>query len=279
MSTIWFVTNPQSGSFDADLLDLIVTRLAESGHPVARIVKIGDDELPNAAAVRGVTRIIVMTGDGTVSALHESLKGWDGELLVLPGGTMNLLERALHGEVETQEIITALIEDRLTPVQVPIIVAPGLTALSGIFAGPTTAWGDVREQMRNLDVAGLAETVPKAIAATLGEESVSADSVEGSFPAFYLQPASGGIRLIGVRADGPGDLLAHGWAWLSGDFRDGPSDHLGTLPEVTIHGSEAGGNLSLLVDGEKSETADPAQFRAAHSDIRFLSLNGACSWP
>ena len=36
--------------------------------------------------------------DGTVNALATGLEGWDGALLVLPGGTANLLTRAIQGE-------------------------------------------------------------------------------------------------------------------------------------------------------------------------------------
>lgn len=214
-----------------------------------------------------------------MSALHTALKGWAGELLVLPGGTMNLLARALHGETEPLDIVDAVLAGKAEAVPIPLIAGPGLVALSGIFAGATTAWGDVREQVRNVDLKGLSETVPKAIAATLGDESVRAKGIEGDYPSFYLEPGADGFKLIGVRADGPADLLAHGWAWLSGDFRDGPSDTLGVLERVTISGSRKGGRLSLLVDGEKEKAKDPATFRAAMSDIRFLSITGGCLWP
>lgn len=279
MLSTWLVINPGSGSFDEALVETIAERFAAAGQPFARTIDVGTDDLPDAQGAGTAQRVVILTGDGTVSALHAGLSGWEGEILVLPGGTMNLLARALHGEAEPLEIVDAVLACNAKPVTIPLITAPGIVALSGLFAGPTTAWGDVREQMRNLDVAGLVETVPRAIAATLGEDSVSAEGAKGAFPAFYLQPSEEGIKLTGVKADGPGDLLAHGWAWISGDFRDGPSDNLGTRAQVTIHGSEPGGTLSLLVDGEKEQTDDPVTFSAAASAIRFLSLNGRCIWP
>ncbi len=277
-SVQWFVVNPQSGSYDESLVAEVCAHAESAGQPIDRIVEVGADDLPDARSARGVDRILVMTGDGTVSAVHEGLSGWPGELLVLPGGTMNLLSRALHGEAEPLDIVDAVLAGKAKAITIPLIAVGDFTAISGLFAGPTTAWGDVREQLRQVDVKGLVETVPQAIAATLGEQCVMAQGVPGAYPAFYLQPGEGGITLFGVRAEGAGDLLAHGWAWLKGDFRDGPVDRLGAHGALDISGSEAGGTLSLLVDGEKRETADPAIFSAAQSQVRFLSLNGRANW-
>ncbi len=277
-SVQWFVVNPQSGSYDESLVAEVCAHAESAGQPIDRIVEVGADDLPDARSARGVDRILVMTGDGTVSAVHEALSGWPGELLVLPGGTMNLLSRALHGEAEPLDVVDAVLAGKARSIAIPLITVGEFTAISGLFAGPTTAWGDVREQLRQVDVKGLVETVPQAIAATLGEQCVTAQGVPGAYPAFYLQPGEGGITLFGVRAEGAGDLLAHGWAWLKGDFREGPVDRLGVHEALDISGSEAGGTLSLLVDGEKRETSDPAVFSAVQSQVRFLSLNGRANW-
>lgn len=277
-SVHWFIVNPQSGSYDESLVSAIRDHAESAGQPIDRVIEVGTDDLPDARMARGVDRILVMTGDGTVSAVHEALSGWQGELLVLPGGTMNLLSRALQGEAKPLEIMDAVLAGKAKTITIPLITVGEFTAISGLFAGPTTAWGDVREQLRQVDVKALVETVPQAIAATLGEQCVTAQGVPGEYPAFYLQPGEGGITLFGVRAEGAGDLLAHGWAWLKGDFREGPVDRLGVHEALEVAGSEAGGTLSLLVDGEKCETADPATFSAAQSEIRFLSLNGRADW-
>lgn len=275
----WLIVNPQSGSYDENLVATIRERAQAAGQPIDKVIEVGSNDLPDAKVARGVDRIFVMTGDGTVSAVHQALAGWPGELLVLPGGTMNLLARALHGEAAPLDIVDAIRAGKGKAVSIPLITVGSLTALSGLFAGPTTAWGDVREQLRHIDVKGLIETVPQAIAATLGEQCVNAQGVSGDYPAFYLQPDEGGIKLLGVRAEGAVDLLGHGWAWLTGDFREGPVDQLGVHAALEISGTQPGGMLSLLVDGEKCETADPATFKAVQSKIRFLSLNGRADWP
>ncbi len=276
---MWLVVNQHSGSHDPALVSTIAARCADAGQPIDHIVDVGEDALPDARLADTVARILILTGDGTISSLYATLKGWAGELLVLPGGTMNLLARALHGESEPLAIVDAMLTGHMQAVPIPLVIGPGLVALSGIFAGPTTAWGDVREQVRNIDLSGLAEAVPRAITATLGNESVQAKGIAGSYPSFYLQPGVEGFKLTGIRADGATDLLAHGWAWLTGDFRNGPSDMLAVRKRVTISNSSSAKRLSLLVDGEKAEVESPATFRAAISSIRFLSLTGACTWP
>lgn len=279
-TTTWLVTNPRSGSYDADLVETIRARCAEAGAPVARVIALGEDDLPDRAAIdaAGVGRIMILTGDGTVSALAQRLEGWDGELLVLPGGTMNLLAHALHGEAAAVDIVAGVLAGTARPVTVPVVTADGLVAYAGVIAGPTSAWGDVREDMRNLDLGGLAQSVPRALTATLGENMMEIDGHADRFAAVYVEPADGGLRAFGILADHAGQLVAHGWAWVTGDFRNGPCDPLPVAPAHVLRSAEKGARIDLLVDGEKRRGANPMTFRHDTSALRFLSLLGKADW-
>src|SRR5688572_11847913 len=72
----------------------------EHGFEVARLVRFPDEPLPSPAGLAGagVDCVAVYAGDGTVNTLVTGLYGWDGAVLVLPGGTMNLLAKRLHGD-------------------------------------------------------------------------------------------------------------------------------------------------------------------------------------
>jgi len=279
MRTDWLIINPRSGSYDAALVETIGTHAAQAGKPLARVIALGDEDLPDRAAVEaaGVDRIMILTGDGTVSALATALEGWDGELLVLPGGTMNLLAHALHGDAEALPIVHAALAGTAKGVTIPVIVGPDIRAYAGIVAGPTSAWGEVREDMRNLDLAALAQSVPNALGATLAEGGMTIEGQAAHYTAIYLEPASEGIRAYGILAEHAGHLLAHGWAWVTGDFREGPSEPLPVAGALVLR-NEGDAAIDLLVDGEKRPGTNPLSLRHEQSALRFPSLLGRVDW-
>ena len=81
------------------------------------------DDLPDGAIVSaaGVDSIIVMSGDGTINGVARSLSGWEGTLIVLPGGTMNLLAHALHGDAPIADVARAALNGPGASTRVPII--------------------------------------------------------------------------------------------------------------------------------------------------------------
>lgn len=275
---IWMVTNASSGSHDIGRIESVERMFREAGLVISRRITIGESRLPTGEEARaaGLSLAILHGGDGTITSAASALDGWDGDILVLPGGTMNLLSRALHGDQEVEDIARQAIEAALPTAPVPTIVGEGHCALAGVIAGPTTIWGDVREQARHVDIAALASTIPEALAETLSGDDIAVDGVEGGFQAIHLQPSGDGIAVRGVLARNAGDLLAHGWAWLSGDFREGPHAPLGIMPELTLRGPRP---MGLLIDGEKKQGGVAMTFRRGISCHRYLSCLGGARWP
>lgn len=276
-SSVWLIANSASGSHDADAIAAITRLYREAGRPIGRTIELGEAPLPSAqeATRAGVGQIILFGGDGTITAAAGSMTGWDGEFLVLPGGTMNLLARALHGDCSPVVVAERAAREKLPALRVPTITGAGQCALAGVIAGPTSAWGDVREDARHLDIPALAGSVGEAIAQTFSGDMVRLGGRDNAYKAVYLQPGEGGIAARGILTRGPGDLLAHGIAWLGGDFRDGPNEALGIMESVTLHCDSP---MGLLVDGERAEGATDLQFRAGRSAHRYLSCRGKVVW-
>ncbi len=275
---VWMVTNASSGSHDVGHIEAVERMFRGAGRPVSRRITIGESQLPKGeeAQAAGVGLVILHGGDGTISSAASALDGWDGDILVLPGGTMNLLSRALHGELPVEEIARQALEMPLPAAHIPTINGEGHCALAGIIAGPTTIWGDVREQARHVDIAALASTIPEALTETLSGDDIAVDGIDDCYQAIYLQPSGDGIAVRGVLARNAAELIAHGWAWLSGDFREGPHVTLGIVPELTLRGPRP---MGLLVDGEKKEGAAAMTFRRGTSCHRYLSCLGGARWP
>lgn len=271
METLWFIYNPRSRTADEALARQIEDAFAKGGQPVARKLALGDDPLPAADDLReaGVTLLVELSGDGSINALASSLDGWEGALLVLPGGTMNLLSKTLHGDAAPLEIVERVLAGRCRRRTVPTIRHDGLIAYTGIIAGPTAAWGDVREDLRKGDLPALGQDAVHAVKATFDEPGVCVDGTEGDYPAIFIEPGEDALRVSAVRAAHAGDLLAHGWAWLMGDFRKGPFTPLEAAAEITLRSS--GRRIELLVDGEQMKAGQPVTFSASRSTLEFVS--------
>ena len=125
-------------------------------------------------------------------------------------------------------------------------------------------------------LAALAANVPRAIAATLNEPGVGIAGGDEHYPAIFIEPRPNGLQAHGVLASGAGDLFRHGWAWLSGDFRNGPSEPLAVRREMRLEAE--GPTIELLVDGEKHEATSPLDLHADLSAVRFFAARGDVAW-
>lgn len=264
------VCNSQSGSHD----DAVLARIAESCHaagtPLVAIFALPDDDIPDAAELhrQGIDLLLVWTGDGTINAAARGAAGWDGAILPLPGGTLNLLSKALHGDRAVVEILADALRGTGRRSPIPTIRADGGDAFITVVAGPATRWAEVRETMRQDGLIEASRAAPNALDAMTNAPGVRVAGHEAAYPAVILTPTPDGIRADGILTEGAGDVLRHGLAWLGGDFRDGPSEEIACGATIILE-SEA--PISLEYDGELDETASPARFELGASAVDFLA--------
>ena len=273
---LWLVVNSASGSNDADAVAALEEALRAAGAAPDRTLDCAEADLPDRAALEaaGVATLAIYTGDGTINALVPQLEGWGGGVLVLPGGTANLLAKELHGERDTAEIVAAFGAGALLPIQHPCIRSGVHTALIELLAGPGAAWSDVREGLREGDLGTIASTTVEAVkqtafgpAVTIGDPALG--KAEG-YAGVRLTPASGDIAVSGYGADSFGDYLKQGLALLKRDYREGPHDELGHHPALTCQSLD-GSAIVLMIDGERSQCPSPARFELATLDVNLLA--------
>ena len=97
---VWLVSNASSGSNDDAALAALEDGCGRHGFHVAQRTVFPEQDLPTPAVLdaAGIDRVAVFAGDGTINTLIAGLAGWSGAVLVLPGGTMNLLYHRVHGD-------------------------------------------------------------------------------------------------------------------------------------------------------------------------------------
>jgi len=276
---IWLVVNDASGSNEEAARTELRRSCATAGLSIERAVRFPEDPLPGPAELdaAGIDLIAVFTGDGTANAAIGNLAGWAGAVLVLPGGTMNLLYHRLHGSRPAAEVIALAASGGARPVRPGVIRCRQGTALADLLAGPGTSWHDVREAMRDADPRALADSAAHAIGDTLKTAGIICSGPrlgrpEG-YPLVMLTPRGDGIRVAGFHAETAGDYLREGWALLRRRFREGPHDDLGAVRQVTL-ASTGGGPFDILIDGEKARCSDAETFTLVPCEVDLLATQG-----
>ena len=273
---VWLVNNSSSGSNDDAALAALERCCGEHGFRVAHRTVFPAQELPSPAMLdaAGIDRIAVFAGDGTINALIEHLSGWSGAVLVLPGGTMNLLFHRLHGARSMEQVIAAAARNETVMRRPGVIRSPFGDAFAGMLAGPGTSWGRVREAMRAANVVELAAGTVEAIEQTLTGDMIAC--VEPPFgrregyPLVMLTPFDDGIEVEAYHAETAGQYLEQAWALLKRNFREGPHDVLGKARAVRLASTE-GNAFGLLVDGEQAEAAPEVEFRLAACEVDLVA--------
>jgi len=273
----WLVVNARSGNNTDAARDLLVQALAQRHQSPARTIEFPGDELPTAEKLRvgDVDRLIVFTGDGSLNAVIEAASGWEGELLVLPGGTMNLLSARLHGsDTAYEEIVERVTRGAFRRVRPMMACCEAGRAHAGLLVGPGTAWADVREAMRDFDVVGIAQGAGEAVAETTSGSRVRMIDPpighEDGYPLIELTPSHRGMQVDGYRIESASEFLQQSWAVMRRRFREGPHERLGLLDRLVIENC-AGEPLPVLIDGEPTQLGSRAEFAVDECPVDLLA--------
>jgi hypothetical protein len=187
---------------------------------------------------------------------------------------MNLLYHRLHGDRPLEEAVRAAANGEARLHRPGAIRGAHGMAYAGILAGPGASWGEVREAMREQAVIELAETAVKAVRETVaGEMIVCREPALGKregYPLINLTPTDEAIEVDAYYAETTAEYLAHGWALLKRNFRQGPHDRVGLTDRLRL-ASTQGSAFGLLIDGEQVECGAEEAFALARAEVDLLA--------
>ena len=143
------VANPLSGSVTPDVREKVETIVAQAGLQ-ARVETPACADLNTCirgALDRDPDLLVIIAGDGTARAAAE-MAGMDGPLVApLPGGTMNMLPRALYGDRDWQTALKDTLENgRIRTVSGGEV--GGHHFYVGALLGSPALWAMAREAVR-----------------------------------------------------------------------------------------------------------------------------------
>ncbi len=272
MQKLWFITNPGSGSTTKAKCEALEAVFEERGLTLVGRTDFPVDKLPSGAALtrKSVDTVVLFAGDGTINAALCALAKWKGAFLILPGGTMNLLAKGLHGDRDPHAIVEAAhVGDRR--VALPFVEAGKHRAFVGLILGPATAWARAREAARKGRVGRLAQAMRIAWTRTFGGSGIRIQGVPGlrdRYQAVYVTPSPEGLMIAAIDARDWGSILQLGWGWLNGDWVAARA-----VTERRAKEARVGGRHSVLAlfDGEPVMLDPATPIRSGTSATAFIA--------
>lgn len=270
MEKIWFITNTASGSASEAKAEALVAVFQERGLALAGRTAFPQDDLPTDAELdaAGVDTVALFAGDGTINAAVCAYAKWRGKILILPGGTMNLLAKALHGNADPATIVHAAHENGEV-VALPFVEAGQHRALVGLILGPATAWVHARELVRAGKLRGLARALRHAVRRTFsrGIRLEGVPGLEHHAQAVFVRPGDARLDVAAVNARDFRSVAALGWEWLTGDWVAARA-----VTQVFVETFRIGGRKPVLAlfDGEPEMLDPQTPIRGGRTEEMFI---------
>lgn len=264
LGRVWLVANRASRATDEGRIAALEAALAAAGATIAGNSDFPTDPAPDAAALAGIDTLVVMGGDGTLGAASAAAKGWDGQFLAIPGGTMNLLPKALHGDATPDAIVAAAATGTLA--HVPVVRAGDETSYCRIIIGPLTRWARARENARHGRLWRVVQAVRLSLARGFAG-GVRVAGHRGRHPGVLVLPGEQGLEVALFSGSGLADAMAVAINWLLNDWRNAASVTSFVAPTLLVGRRRT---VRCLFDGELRRLAPPVRFEPGWSDLRYI---------
>ncbi|RIJ26308.1 hypothetical protein D1224_00055 [Henriciella barbarensis] len=283
MSRISALVNPHSGSVPEDGAEVLRVALEESGH-TADIVEIEIDNLVDQiknAIADAPDILIVWSGDGTIACAFENA-GPDGPLILpLPGGTMNLFHKQIHGGAcDWQDCLNRALTDGKV-IDVPAGKAGERTFYVAAMAGNLTDLTGPREAIRKGHVFKALETLSGSDVLDLRTnmtfqiEKSDGKPVSGFATAasiFVGTQQDDTLEFAYIDPDNPLELAAAGFGALFDDWRNASGVNCEDIRSGKLE-HDRGLDLRITLDGEPVRLKSGTKITRIAKAGRALSAN------
>jgi diacylglycerol kinase family enzyme len=208
---------------------------------------------------------VVWGGDGTLRSALTTVGKVTPNLLLLPGGTMNLLTRSIHGEKTWEQVLTDVLAapKRVT---LPAGKVNHEIFYCAMLAGAPAQLAEARESLRRGELVKAA-TEARAALDTLGTLHLDARYRDGyTFERSTLPSTSVIGVLVGPLArdhvmeiaalaeSTAGAALSVVWSSFISDWRNSPGITIVPARSLVIETED--GDIPVIVDGEAMEAGD-----------------------
>lgn len=273
------VLNPASGGVDPSCEALTREILAEAGAAGVTVTCADPQSIAQALerAAAEAEVLVVLGGDGTLRAAAERCGAEGPALLPLPGGTMNVLARALYGPRPWPEVLRA------------VLPQPGIANLSGgraggrlflisALIGVPSRWVRAREALRRGRLVEASAWVREAVSRPL-PEPVSYDFGRGErgtaralaircpLTSRALAAEAQVLEAAAIDPSSAAEAASLGMKALFGRWREHPAVAVAETTAITV---ERTGGAPALLDGEEERLKTPLRITFKPKAVRVL---------
>jgi len=277
--------NPNSGSVSADGGERLRAALEAAGVRGADILETdGADFIGQlkGVAAQSPDLFVVWGGDGTLKAALETVGQATPNLLLLPGGTMNLLPKSIHGEKTWDQIITDVIAGPKRKF-LPAGKVNDELFFCAMLAGAPAHFADARESLRRGELVKAAAEAKVAID-TLNSLHLDARYGDGyNFDGGRLPTTSiigavvgsltkegKGMEVAALASPTAGGALNVVWTSFFSDWRSAPG--VTVVPATSLEiGNDDDGDIPVIADGEHIQTGPKVRVSFIEEAVQCLT--------
>lgn len=254
------ILNTASGSCDTAAEQVVQTLLKDAGVTEPKIW-CGDGNYMETAfkemKAYDPDVLIVLGGDGTIRAGAEACTSSKPLLVPLPGGTMNMLPKALYGSLSWPDALRGVLHNpKIRNVSGGSI--KGRQFFIAAIIGAPTLWANAREALREGDLSGVVEKGIHAFQNMLSlritysfsdTDSGETDAISVICPLIsdVMNDSEQSLEAAAIEVASAGGVLELASTAAFGKWRE--SARVTTVKTRTIHVS-ADENIPLILDGE-----------------------------
>lgn len=260
--------NPAAGSVTADGGDKLRAVLEEAGVRGADLVQTDPEncekQLKELAAAEP-DLFIVWGGDGTLRSALAVAGSASSNLLLLPGGTMNLLTKSIHGDKPWD----AILKEALASPKRKIIPAGKVNDelfYCAMLAGAPARFAEAREALRRGELVKAAVEARAALETlntlhldaryrdgyTFERETLPTTSIIGVLVGPLAREAE--MEVAALEEPTAGGALNVIWSSFVSDWRSAPG--ITVVPARSLVIESGDGDIPVIIDGEAFEAGD-----------------------
>ena len=220
------------------------------------------------AATHKRNMLVVLGGDGTIRTAAEACTGTGTYLLPLPGGTLNMLPRALYGDASWQNAL----KDTLADPAIKVLSGGRVADANALFfvaavVGAPGLWMEAREALREGDILDAVHKGGIAFEAMFDttiqyfispEVSGEAEVVTVICPLVSEQMSDSEqtLEAAAIAVANAAEVLALVTAAAFGKWRENKRVTLSKTDRVTVKSSS---DIPLFLDGERANVGKNAE--------------------
>jgi diacylglycerol kinase family enzyme len=229
------------------------------------------------AAVQPLEVLIVLGGDGTIRTAAGACSRRGMYLLPLPGGTMNMLPRALYGDVSWQNALKKALAHPVTKVLSGGRVEDNQFFVAAILGVPAL-WAETRESIREGDIVDAIKTGAVAFQGMFANKiqySISSErkgeaeviAVICPLISEQMSESEQALEAAVINLEKATELIRFATAVAVGKWRDAGNISLSRTTRVTVQSSVG---IPIFLDGERVKLDKKAEISFVPKAVNII---------